>query len=102
MAAVPPLVVESCHSVWVFDTERRRFQRILRDGTTGVPPVTAWRPYHDLRFEPGSDGFVVQLDEAGTRWLRSWRHLQDRCATCGAEPSTGLTAGEALAVRVAG
>ncbi len=46
-------------------------------------PSTEWRPYHELDLDTYSDSFVVVLDEAGTRILRSWRHTGDECRQCG-------------------
>ena len=86
MGAVETLVVDSCHSRWVFDTARRRFRRIPKG--PGLEPVmahmTEWRPYAELHLDPDSDSFVVVLNEAGTRMLRSWRHREGVCSQCGA------------------
>ncbi|HXW80302.1 MAG TPA: hypothetical protein VEJ84_12430 [Acidimicrobiales bacterium] len=83
-----PVVVESCHSIWVFDSEQRRFQRLLKGLTAaGQPPATGWRPYFRVDFDLGSDAFVVLLNEDGSRLLRSWRHVEP-CARC----SDALTA----------
>lgn len=77
------LVLESCHSTWVFDEGRMRFRRMLKgldDGRT--PPVTGWRPYYGLELSSDSDAFVVLLNPQGTRMLRSWRHLNGGCQAC--------------------
>jgi hypothetical protein len=65
------ITIDSCHSRWVFDTEHRRFRRILKGLAFGAhAPKTDWRPYHELYVDPYSDSFTVVLDESGTRMLR--------------------------------
>lgn len=84
MGVMDPLLIESCHSTWVFDTDRRRFRRVLKGVEVAhVRPTTEWRPYESLELVPGSDAFVVVLNPEGTRLLRSWRHVGDRCENCG-------------------
>ena len=54
---VERLVLESCHSTWVFDPERRRFRRILKGGEVEERPVTTpWRTYYGLEYEGGLRG----------------------------------------------
>ena len=53
--------------------------------------MTGWRAYHDLQLDPDSDAFVVTLDEAGTRMLRSWRHRVGVCSQCGATGTEELS-----------
>jgi len=81
------LVFESCHSTWLFDTERMRFCRILKEGTGRV--ATPWRAYHSLIAEPGSEVFTVVLNAEGTRMLRSWRHTE-ACSQCGGRATAEL------------
>ena len=77
------MVIESCHSTWIFDVEGRRFRRVLKGIEVGAArPMTGWRPYFDLQFVPNSESFVVLLNADGTRLLRSWRHLSTRCDYC--------------------
>jgi hypothetical protein len=77
------IVLESCHSTWLFDTTRKQFCRLLHRGPDRVTPVvTEWRSYFRLLMHPDSEAFVVFLDGTGTRLLRSWRHLE-HCAQCG-------------------
>ena len=84
--------VDSCHSRWVFDTEHRRFRRILKGpGFDEHKAMTDWRPYHELALDPNSESFVVVLDEAGTRMLRSWRHREPVCPQCGATGTEELS-----------
>jgi hypothetical protein len=87
-------VFESCHSTWVFDTERMRFRRILKGTLPGHQPVsTEWRPYFGLETETEGESFAVLLNEDGTRLLRSWRHTTD-CAQCGGQVTAELSLDE--------
>lgn len=92
--ASSPTILESCHSTWVFDTERMRFRRILKgldmDARTAS---TAWRPYFGLELDPVSESFVVLLNPEGTRLLRSWRHVE-HCPQCGGEATGELSVAE--------
>jgi len=45
--------------------------------------MAEWRPYHDVHLDPHSESFVVVLNDAGTRMLRSWRHTEAVCPQCG-------------------
>ena len=86
-----PLVLESCHSTWLFDTERMRFRRILKGlDLEARQASTAWRPYYGLEMDQYSESFVVLLNPEGTRLLRSWRHV-DRCPQCGGEATAELS-----------
>jgi hypothetical protein len=79
------LVLESCHSTWVFDTENMRFRRILKGlDLDAHQATTAWRPYFGIELDPFSESFVVLLNPEGTRLLRSWRHVE-HCSQCGGE-----------------
>jgi hypothetical protein len=75
------VVIESCHSTWLFDTADRRFCRVVRNGTHPAEVPTDWRSYDRLVVDDHSDAFVVFLDATGTRLLRSWRHGAD-CEHC--------------------
>lgn len=86
-----PLVLESCHSTWLFDTEQHRFRRILKGlDLDSREAATGWRPYFGLDIDPVSESFVVLLNPEGTRLLRSWRHVE-RCSQCGGEPTGELS-----------
>jgi hypothetical protein len=79
---IQPTTIESCHSAWIFDTERMRFRRVLKGTEVGGQPVaTAWKPYFRLEAPTDSDTFTVYLNLAGTRMIRSWRHAAN-CAQC--------------------
>src|SRR5580692_4874191 len=86
-----PLVLESCHSTWLFDTEHMRFRRILKGLDLDARNAsTAWRPYFGLELDPLSESFVVLLNPEGTRLLRSWRHVE-HCSQCGGEATSELS-----------
>ena len=89
-----PLVLESCHSTWLFDTERMRFRRVLKGlDLDSHPASTGWRPYYGLDIDPVSESFVVLLNGDGTRLLRSWRHVE-HCSQCGGEATGELSLDE--------
>jgi len=86
-----PLVLESCHSTWVFDTSQMRFRRILKGLDLDARDAsTAWRPYYGLELDPLSESFVVLLNPEGSRLLRSWRHVQ-HCPQCGGDATAELS-----------
>jgi len=85
------MILESCNSTWLFDTEGKRFRRVLKGVDVGHhATATAWRPYHRLEIDPGSEGFIVVLNAEGSRLLRSWRHTRD-CAQCGERVTAELS-----------
>ncbi|MGH9044212.1 MAG: hypothetical protein ACRDVP_05150 [Acidimicrobiales bacterium] len=89
-----PLVLESCHSTWLFDTDSMRFRRILKGlDMEARNASTAWRPYFGLELDEHSESFVVMLNPEGTRLLRSWRHV-DHCPQCGGETTAELSIDE--------
>lgn len=80
---------ESCHSVWVLDTDGRRFCRLPR-GAKVEPGVMndRWEDYVD--FEVHEDGaHVLVLNESRTRLLRFWRHT-DPCPHCAGDRTEEL------------
>ena len=85
------LVVDSCHSTWLFDAPAHRFRRILK-GLEVDPALAAtdWRPYFRLELAEDSEAFVVVLNEAGTRRIRSWRHSEG-CEQCDGEQTVELS-----------
>jgi hypothetical protein len=84
-------IFESCHSTWIFDTDRLRFRRILIDIEVGRHSVsTAWRPYFQLEAEPTSETFTVVLNADRSRRIRSWRHTAD-CMECGGHVTAELS-----------
>jgi hypothetical protein len=85
------MTIESCHSTWIFDTDRMRFRRILKGAEVGGEPVvTGWREYSRLEDHPNSETFTVYLNAAGTRMIRSWRHAED-CAQCNEHLTTAVS-----------
>ena len=87
------LTVDSCHSRWLFDTEGLRYRREPQGpGLTLRLATGEWHPYHELHLDPYSDSFVVVLNAAGTRMLRSWRHREGVCDQCGATATEELSA----------
>jgi len=84
------VVLESCHSTWLFDPEEHRFCRVLKGPRIGSSVATQWRHYDHLLLYPDSDAFVVFLDSSGTRLLRSWRHTA-HCDQCGGDVTAGLS-----------
>jgi hypothetical protein len=96
---VPPtedslFILESCHSTWIFDTERLRFRRVLKGLALDAPSATtAWRAYYGLEIDPISESFVVLLNPEGTRLLRSWRHVE-QCPQCGGNQTAELSLDE--------
>ena len=84
-------VLESCHSLWVFEPDRKRFRRVPRGTRLDIPsPESEWTAYHRLEVEPSSGAFAVALTADGTRVLRSWLH-SDPCRHCGADQTTELS-----------
>jgi hypothetical protein len=77
------IVVESCHSTWIFEPRQLRFCRIVKGVEVGRRRVsTQWRPYRDLEIDERRGAFTVYLDEERTRLIRSWRHTGG-CRACG-------------------
>jgi hypothetical protein len=84
-------VLESCHSTWIFDSEKLRFRRILKGLSLDAhAATTAWRAYFGLEIDPISESFVVLLNPEGTRLLRSWRHVE-QCPQCGGNQTAELS-----------
>ncbi len=85
------VILESCHSTWLFDTDRMRFRRILKGVEVDAHNAsTSWRDYYGLELDPLSESFVVLLNPDGTRLLRSWRHVE-HCSQCGGEATGELS-----------
>lgn len=72
------VVMESCHSTWIFDCRQLRFCRILKGIEARHRRIsTEWRTYWDLEIDPNDASFTVYLNEAQTRLIRSSGHSQD-------------------------
>lgn len=75
-------ILESCHSLWIFDPARMRFRRAPRGSRLDLPsPESEWAPYYRLEVEPSTGAFVVGLNADDTRVLRSWIHIEP-CRHC--------------------
>lgn len=85
------LVLDSCHSTWLFDEANHRFRRVLK-GLDVDPSLAAtdWRAYERLEMAEGSEAFVVILNASGTRRIRSWRHVSG-CEQCEGEMTSELS-----------
>lgn len=84
-------MIESCNSTWLFDSARLRFRRVPKGTSLDVPASPEeWERYYTLELDPDSDAFVVTLNEAGTRLLRSYRHRVP-CPHCGGNATTELS-----------
>lgn len=89
----PPdvLVLESCHSTWIFDPRHLQFRRILKGVEIGRHPVvTDWRPYWQVRVDREGEGFTVYLNSSRTRLIRSWQHSQ-HCSQCSGSDTAELS-----------
>ncbi len=85
------IVVESCHSTWIFEPRQRRFCRIVKGIEVGRRRVsTQWRPYWDLEIDARQGAVTVYLDEKRTRLIRSSRHTEG-CLRCGSENTMELS-----------
>jgi hypothetical protein len=85
------LVLDSCHSTWLFDVTAKRFRRFLKG--LDVDPMLAatdWRSYERLELPDETEAFVVVLNPAGTRRIRSWRHVEG-CVQCEGETTAELS-----------
>jgi hypothetical protein len=91
IGGMEPITLESCHSIWIIDTERMRFRRVLKDVEVEQHSVsTEWRPYAQFQFDPDGEAFTVVLTPDGSRRIRSWRHTSD-CTQCGGHATAELS-----------
>ena len=82
-AGTQTLRLRSCHSLWIFDVEHRRFRRLPSEVAPDLAGGGDWLPFEALEVEPDSGSFRVILNEQRTRVLRSWLH-DAPCRHCGA------------------
>lgn len=81
-------ILESCHSLWLFDPCRMRFRRLPRGVDFQLPGAEReWATYHTFDLELSTGMLVVGLNLDGTQLLRAWVHT-DLCRHCGAPPPT--------------
>ena len=84
-------VLESCHSLWIFEPERGRFRRVPRGTRLDMPsPENEWTPYYRLELDASSGAFSVGLNPDDTRVLRSWLHV-DPCRHCSSDQTGELS-----------
>ena len=75
-------ILESCHSVWLFDPGRMRFRRLPRGAHVEVPSADRdWTEYHSFDLDLTAGMFVVGLNPEGTQLQRAWVH-DDPCPNC--------------------
>lgn len=79
-AGAHTLCLRSCHSLWIFDVEHRRFRRLPGASSADIGGGH-WEPFVALQVDPGSGAFRVVLNEERTRVLRSWLH-DEPCRHC--------------------
>lgn len=66
--------IESAHSVWLFDPERRRYRRLPPEADADALALDSdWEPYFSLDIDGATGAFTVTLNEDGTRLLRAFR-----------------------------
>lgn len=88
-------ILESCHSLWIFDPARMRFRRAPRGARLDMPsPESDWASYYRLEVDASSGAFAVSLTPDDTRVLRSRLHIEPcrHCAPAGAGDDTDQTA----------
>lgn len=84
-------VLESCHSMWIFEPERGRFRRVPRGTRLDMPsPENEWTSYYRLELDTSSGAFSVGLNPDDTRVLRSWLHVEP-CRHCSADHTGELS-----------
>ena len=93
-AGTQTLCLRSCHSLWIFDVEHRRFRRLPGAVSADIAGPGEWQPFVALHVDPASGAFRVVLNEERTRVLRSWLH-DEPCRHCHAAPDAANT-GEIL------
>ena len=75
-------ILESCHSLWIFEPARSRFRRVPQGTRLDPPwPDSDWTVYYRLEVEPSTGAFAVYLNEDDTRVMRSWLHTES-CRHC--------------------
>lgn len=89
-AGTQTLRLRSCHSLWIFDIEHRRFRRLPVEMPPDLGGGADWQPFVALEVDPETGSFRVMLNEERTRMFRSWLH-DEPCGHCGAV-DTALTA----------
>ena len=58
-------ILESCHSIWIFEPGRMRFRRVPRGTRLDMPsPESEWTPYYRLEVEPSSASVAAGVQKA--------------------------------------
>src|SRR2546423_11593817 len=84
-------VLESCHSLWIFEPDRGSFRRVPRGTRLDMPsPENEWTAYYRLELDTSSGAFAVGLNPDDTRVLRSWPHVEP-CRHCSADHTGELS-----------
>ena len=89
-AGTQTLCLRSCHSLWIFDVEHRRFRRLPGAVTADIAGAETWERFVALQIDPETGSFRIVLNEDRTRVLRSWLH-DEPCLHCGGQPDTAQT-----------
>ncbi|HEU5449717.1 MAG TPA: hypothetical protein VFW57_11955 [Acidimicrobiia bacterium] len=89
-AGTQTLCLRSCHSLWIFDVEHRRFRRLPGAVTADIAGAGTWERFVALQIDPETGSFRIVLTEDRTRVLRSWLH-DEPCLHCGGQPDTAQT-----------
>ena len=86
-AGAQTLCLRSCHSLWIFDVEHRRFRRLPGAVTADIVAGSGdWQTFVALHIDPATGAFRVVLNEERTRVIRSWLH-DEPCVHCGVDSS---------------
>jgi hypothetical protein len=80
-AGAQTLCLRSCHSLWIFDVEHRRFRRLPGAVSADIAGPAQWEPFVALHVDHATGAFRVTLNEERTRVIRSWLH-DDPCCHC--------------------
>jgi hypothetical protein len=84
-------VLESCHSLWIFEPARGRFRRVPKGTRLDMPCAESeWTPYYRLEVDASSGAFSVGLNPDDTRVLRSWLHAEP-CRHCSGDHTAELS-----------
>ena len=84
------IVLDSCHSIWIFDTDRMRYCRILKGVEFSHRCVTTeWRAYWHLKMDNQAGTFIVYLRADRSRVIRWWLHSDD-CRQCSGNETAEL------------
>jgi hypothetical protein len=84
-------ILDSCHSIWIFDTHRMRYCRIVKGVEFSHRCVTTeWRAYSQLKMDKQTGTFIVNLRADRSRVIRSWLHTDD-CTQCSGHETAELS-----------